>query len=252
MNKRISWIDNVKFFAIFCVIYGHCNGFIINPESIKGWYFWNSLIVAFNMPLFMFISGSLSSGSFRNLNNIRDLELFLCKNTERIGVPNLFFTFFAAGYKSLFENYKISLLLFGTLLIMAVFVFYKDRIKYGNVFYKIFIASIIVASFFSRPAYFWFLTVLLSIVVTVGISVYCFKKNYYWGIIGSLAIFLFCSYKFPLYQPDMLIYYLIGLYMGYLVSSTRILHWYNSLKHKYAVGGGYFFVVNNIIIGSVS
>ena len=52
---RIVWIDNVKLFAILCVIIYHSSALVINEYYYAGW-----IIETFNMALFFFLSGLTS------------------------------------------------------------------------------------------------------------------------------------------------------------------------------------------------
>lgn len=54
MKNRILYVDNLKALAIFTVIVGHVFYFTWNHYSNN---VWNHLIVAYNMPLFFFLSG---------------------------------------------------------------------------------------------------------------------------------------------------------------------------------------------------
>ena len=56
VKHRIPWIDNVKFLAIWCVIFGHLNGQIFTHGRL-GFEMINLFIVIFNMPLFVFMPG---------------------------------------------------------------------------------------------------------------------------------------------------------------------------------------------------
>lgn len=85
-SKRIAWIDNVKFFAIWCVIFGHCNGGLFTRDRI-GFEFVNLLIVVFNMPLFMFMSGFSNYNALQKLTNLKSLYVYLFKSLERIALP---------------------------------------------------------------------------------------------------------------------------------------------------------------------
>ena len=62
MKERVIFIDNLKAFAITCVILGHALQYFAgtNPERLV---FFN-LIFTFHMPLFMMMSGYFSVSSF--------------------------------------------------------------------------------------------------------------------------------------------------------------------------------------------
>ena len=53
MKQRIIYIDNLKALAIFTVVIGHVFYFTWNQYCNS---IWNHLIVAYNMPLFFFLT----------------------------------------------------------------------------------------------------------------------------------------------------------------------------------------------------
>ena len=61
MKERIVYIDNLKALAIFSVVVGHVFYFTWNKYSD---IVWNHLIVAYNMPLFFFLSGLFVKDDF--------------------------------------------------------------------------------------------------------------------------------------------------------------------------------------------
>lgn len=48
----MPWLDNIKFFAIFCVVLGHILGFLTNHE-IVGYELVQGIIVSFKCPYFL-------------------------------------------------------------------------------------------------------------------------------------------------------------------------------------------------------
>lgn len=85
-KKRIPWIDNVKSVAIFCVIFGHFNGLIFT-HGRPGFAFVNLLIVVFNMPLFVLMSGYSNYHSLIKLGNISNLWDYIKKTILHIALP---------------------------------------------------------------------------------------------------------------------------------------------------------------------
>lgn len=86
VKHRIPWIDNIKFLAIWCVIFGHFNGQIFTHGRL-GFEMINLFIVIFNMPLFVFMSGYSNYKSLRKLDGIKNLWDYLVKTFERIILP---------------------------------------------------------------------------------------------------------------------------------------------------------------------
>ena len=56
-GQRIAWLDNVKMFAMLCVILGHVMTIVIKTNVDLSGKIIEHFIVAFNMPLFVIISG---------------------------------------------------------------------------------------------------------------------------------------------------------------------------------------------------
>lgn len=50
----MPWLDNIKFFAIFCVVLGHVLGFLTNHE-IVGYELVQGIIVSFKYALIFYL-----------------------------------------------------------------------------------------------------------------------------------------------------------------------------------------------------
>lgn len=70
--ERQPWLDNIKFFAIFCVVLGHTLGFLTRHE-IAGYEWIQGVIVSFNMPLFFMLSGFSSGKRILGVNTFQQL-----------------------------------------------------------------------------------------------------------------------------------------------------------------------------------
>lgn len=85
-NKgRIAWIDNVRFFAMLCVILYHSSALVENEYYYVGW-----IIESFNMALFFFLSGLTSYGSIGGIEGLKGWFEFFKKKFIRIMLPCLF------------------------------------------------------------------------------------------------------------------------------------------------------------------
>lgn len=82
---RIAWIDNVKFFAMLCVILYHSSALVVNEYYYAGW-----IIETFNMALFFFLSGLTSYRSVEKINSFNDWFNFSKKKFIRIMLPCMF------------------------------------------------------------------------------------------------------------------------------------------------------------------
>ena len=84
-KERIAWIDNVRFFAMLCVILYHSSALVVNEYYYAGW-----IIESFNMALFFFLSGLTSYNSIGRIESIKDWFDFFKKKFIRIMLPCLF------------------------------------------------------------------------------------------------------------------------------------------------------------------
>lgn len=119
MKNRILYVDNLKALAIFTVIVGHVFYFTWNHYSDN---VWNHLIVAYNMPLFFFLSGMFAKDKMTFWHLIRKARQLL--------LPTI-----TIGGVYAFVNDGISELLFGgshfgywflpTLFVMFVFFYFR-------------------------------------------------------------------------------------------------------------------------------
>lgn len=81
---RIVWIDNLRLFAILCVILYHSSQLVENKVYF-GW-----IIESFNMALFFFLSGFTSSKSLSKIEDFTGLKDFIQKRFLRILLPCAF------------------------------------------------------------------------------------------------------------------------------------------------------------------
>lgn len=90
-KERLGYIDLLKFFAIACVILGHCT------EQITGNDFWTnpiwSFIYSFHMPLFMMLCGYFFGSSLK-----LSFAAMLRKKSVQLLVPSLTMTVILYGF----------------------------------------------------------------------------------------------------------------------------------------------------------
>lgn len=90
-NKRILYWDIIKFFAIFCVVYGHAIQ-NLNPPNRSLWDSpMENYIISFHMPLFMIVSGYFA----RTITKLRVYEIIKKKFRQFI-IPSVT-TYFLTG-----------------------------------------------------------------------------------------------------------------------------------------------------------
>ena len=86
-TKRIEWIDELKGFAIFLVVFGHLIQSKMLP--VNGWL--HSAIYSFHMPLFMFLSGMFAYKAL--VKNVNEWCIFSINKFLQLIVPCLIFQF---------------------------------------------------------------------------------------------------------------------------------------------------------------
>ena len=79
-KHRIGYIDSIKGFAIFLVVWGHCIQFFSTSNCFENIVF--STIYSFHMPLFMMLSGFFFIGSLKEY-----MKSFLIKTFRRLILP---------------------------------------------------------------------------------------------------------------------------------------------------------------------
>jgi fucose 4-O-acetylase-like acetyltransferase len=144
MNKRIEFIDALKGFAIFCVLWGH------SLQYLRGNYdfFHNpafEFIYSFHMPLFFVISGFFFVSSLKL--NIKD---FLLKKGKQLLLPCFSWGFIFA------------------MLYVAAKIYHNTEINYGLLF----------QNYFSPRSWFWFLRELFISYCLAYFSLRILKKQW--------------------------------------------------------------------------
>lgn len=119
MKQRIIYIDNLKALAIFTVVIGHVFYFTWNQYCNS---IWNHLIVAYNMPLFFFLSGMFAKEgmSFEQIG--RKAKQLLIPTVTIGGV----YAFFKDGiHELLFGDSHFGYWFLPTLFIMFIFFYVR-------------------------------------------------------------------------------------------------------------------------------
>ena len=126
-GSRIAWIDNIRLFAILCVIFGHC-WYLGDPNAlggyeVAGYHFQKLFIVSFNMPLFVFLSGYCAYNGITSIKSFDSLVSYWKKIAMRIAIPT-FLLFMLEGVIGRIQkqDYLVSICLLG--IIIAVFISY--------------------------------------------------------------------------------------------------------------------------------
>lgn len=135
--ERQPWLDNIKFFAIFCVVLGHTLGFLTRHE-IAGYEWIQGVIVSFNMPLFFMLSGFSSGKRILGVNTFQQLYSLFVKNTIRILIPAYILsviTFLLGMGDGLFSSYWFLPILWRLLIVFLICCYINNTIivKYFNI-----------------------------------------------------------------------------------------------------------------------
>lgn len=123
-RSRIAWLDNVRLFAILCVILYHSSRLVENKVYF-GW-----IIESFNMYLFFFLSGFASAKSLLNIADFKGLFDFVKKRFVRIMLPCILVSMLIFQKPC---SYWYLLTLFYYLVAFAGIKFLCARFKFGDV-----------------------------------------------------------------------------------------------------------------------
>lgn len=76
---RVAWLDNVKMYAMLWVILGHVMTIVIKTNVDLSGRVMEHFIVAFNMPLFVMLSGYSNFNAFNRIVDKQGLWNFIKK-----------------------------------------------------------------------------------------------------------------------------------------------------------------------------
>lgn len=179
MKQRIIYIDNLKALAIFTVIIGHVFYFTWNQYSNS---IWNHLIVAYNMPLFFFLSGMFAKEGMTIKQIGRKAKQLLIPTATIGGV----YAFFKDGiHELLFGGSHFGYWFLPTLFIM--FIFFYVRCQIVKVFFNNKSVKIILLLDLLYMLGVWGITKILAHYITENIyNLICLNQitNYvlfFWG-----------------------------------------------------------------------
>lgn len=179
MKQRIIYIDNLKALAIFTVIIGHVFYFTWNQYSNS---IWNHLIVAYNMPLFFFLSGMFAKEGMTIKQIGRKAKQLLIPTATIGGV----YAFFKDGiHELLFGGSHFGYWFLPTLFIM--FIYFYVRCQIVKVFFNNKSVKIILLLDLLYMLGVWGITKILAHYITENIyNLICLNQitNYvlfFWG-----------------------------------------------------------------------
>lgn len=136
INQRIAWIDNIKLFAILCVILYHSSSFVTHEIYSAGW-----ILETFNMALFFFISGLTSYYSIGKIMCLKDLISYVYKKFIRMLLPCIFVSLLVFQKPCAFW---FLLTLFYYLISFATFHLICNSIKLNNYSFLLFLLLLFI------------------------------------------------------------------------------------------------------------
>lgn len=199
MTKRISYIDQIKGFAIFLVVLGH----VVEHNAGRDNCLW-TFIYSFHMPLFMFVSGYLAYVTFKiEQLNFSSVISYISKKSRTLLLPFLSWGIF-----------------------IPYFVLHNTNINFYNCIYN-FIYSWGGGLWFFATLFALSLLFLLFKKVTILIS----KQNIFWDILilcilGGIVVTLyellrFCQYGLFVEGLRSILSYFIFYFSGVLVGKHK-------------------------------
>ena len=225
-NKaREPWIDNVKAFAILCVIIGHSGGMLrAQPASMMLFGEW---IVAFNMPLFVIMAGWTALKGLERLESWDSLLVFFEKLFERTVLPSVAVSSLYAIAKGEFFDRKLWVVFFALGCVFFLIKKYRDKIP--NPWHwpvRLLVVSVLIACSFPVN-YFWFLIMVIQYQIVGGLISFTLHKFQLTDTLRlGIGSMLFCFVVFAFlhgWSTEFPLYYCLGLIMSSYVRKDNIL-----------------------------
>lgn len=204
LSKRIPWIDNIRVFAMLMVILGHSLT-SPNASSIVRW------IIAFNMPLFVIISGYCAYHNMSKQSTWKDLPAFIEKTTKHILFPALMGTMALSLIHQVEDKQWLKLIFYLIANILGIIIFIKkdDNKVFDCAFKAILSFSIVIA--FSKSPY-WFLTMTWTVLVVFKLITIFVHKTYLVAILAfGIAIAYSYVAKNAYFISEFFIYFFVGM-----------------------------------------
>lgn len=182
-TKREAWIDAVRIFAMLSVVFGHSIGAsgVVGRDGLVLW------MVAWNMPLFIMLSGYTLVNRLKKTDTLKSVGLSAIQLGKRMIVPavvigNIMNCVGCVGKK---EWLMLGLLLLSIIVILFLYKKYRQ----SNQELYINIATIISVGLELTRTHFWFLAMLfLSMVILISIQ--WLTKRLEWSNTARNIIFI--------------------------------------------------------------
>ncbi len=184
LGKRIAWLDSLKMFAMFLVVFGHCCS--LQSNNLIGIHYLDQWIVSFNMPLFVFVSGLVAYKSLNGLYSWTDCLSYIRKISERIALPNVCFSCFVGFFIHFWGSFEFSLRALFNIVVFSFFfiiVFFQDKSIIRKCYNWIMLLPFVM-NIFGIYSYFWFLSMLLFVMGGDRHSNCFCSENTYESVLG--------------------------------------------------------------------
>lgn len=208
---RLAWLDNTKMVAMLCVVAGHVVSLFDNgvPSFVQG------LIVAFNMPLFVLLSGLTSLHGLQQLDHFDSLVKYEEKLLRHLVVPSVFLSAIEQACVSSLLGRKLWLIFF---LVLALHWKIKHQDwktlsgRNGIIVRGLIAGALLVSSLWLNM--YWFLTMLMKLQMIMAVFCYLGNKKVESRILVPLSGLLLWigSYFFlDSWTFEMCAYFVLGL-----------------------------------------
>lgn len=143
---RVAWLDNVKMFAMLFVIFGHIITIVVKTNIDFSGQVIEHLIVAFDMPLFVIVSGYSNFNAITRITDMASLSAYVKKSVIRILLPVAVFTFLNAHVNFIFSNFWFLNMILYLMLTFAIIylAIEKTHINHGLIISIIVFISIMI------------------------------------------------------------------------------------------------------------
>lgn len=206
---RQVWIDNARAFAMIAVIWMHTANIGIKDSILPG-----GMILSFNMPLFVFISGYCAYHMLDRIYQMTDFYQYIRKLAISIGIPNLCYWTIDWGIHSIFQLHALKIVVAVGLFLMLIiysYLLYQHFLSEKVVCLSLYLVLLLNFSGYFNS--FWFLPFILKTSTIAGICSLVRRKtnnNMMVFILSFVLLMVVCPCSFHA-TMEFFTYYLLGL-----------------------------------------
>lgn len=209
-TNRQAWIDNARAFAMIAVVWMHTVNIGLKDGILP-----SGMVMSFNMPLFVFISGYCAYHSLERIHQMADLWHYIKKLVMCIGIPNI--CYWAVDYwiANVFQQNitkSIATSIFLVLIISYGYLLYNRHLN--TMCENLGLIAVLLLNICGIFNTFWFLPFILKTSVIAGICTLACKKlnsNIAVFVIWFSFLMIVCPGRFHA-TMEMFTYYLLGLF----------------------------------------